>query len=165
MNARTIFGIVLLALGIGALTGLHVLNLLFAAALVYFGVRLVTGTSSRTGDIFRDDGADTINEFALCSPFNRRITSQNLRGGRIVLLFAGGDIDFSHAKSADASVALELIVIFGGARIVVPPEWTVRQRGVAILGGYADKTVAPSTSSATLRLDGAVMCGGIEISR
>ena len=40
-----------------------------------------------------------------------------------VVIFGGGDLDLSQVKTSEASIDLELVAVFGGARLIVPKNW------------------------------------------
>ena len=164
MTAKFIFGAILIVLGIGALTGLPLVHFLVAFLLVYFGVRLLTGKPPRWDTRVVREAGDRLNEVVLFGPFNRVVSSHAFRGGKVVLMFAGGELDLSEAKAATPDITLELIVIFGSVRVVVPTDWTVRTRGTAIIGGYGNKAQGSGTA-ATLTLTGTVICGGVGVER
>ena len=164
MTARSIFGALLIVLGIGALTGISLVHFFLAFLFIYFGVRLLTGKPPRWDTRVVREAGDRLNEVVLFGPFNRAVSSPAFRGGKVVLIFAGGELDLSESKAATQDVALELVVIFGSARVVVPADWTVRTRGAAIIGGYDNKAQGSGTA-ATLTLTGTVICGGVGVMR
>ena len=164
MTARFIFGAILIVLGIGALTGIPLVHFLIAFLFVYFGVRLLTGKPPRWDTRVVRGAGDRLNEVVLFGPFNRVVSSHAFRGGKVVLIFAGGELDLSEAKAVTPDVALELVVIFGSARVVVPDDWIVRTRGTAVIGGYDNKAQGSGTA-ATFTLTGIVICGGVGVVR
>ena len=62
-------------------------------------------------------------------------------------------------------IKFEAFVIMGGVNIFVPPNWTVSQEVVPLLGGVHDKTRSvPSNPAQHLLVRGTVVMGGVEIS-
>lgn len=164
--ARIIFGVVIILIGISALTGFSLFQFAFALLLIFIGVKVLTSRSRKWNvkwdDIKSIDNEDVVNEVAIFSPINKVVKSDNFKGGKIVMVFAGGEIDLSHVKTSAKDVDMELVAIFGGGKLIVPKDWRVNSHGVAIFGGYNNKT-EKGESGSTLNLKGAAVFGGIEI--
>ena len=98
----------------------------------------------------------------------KNVISKNFRGGEVVTVFGGTEINLMQADLA-GTVVLELTQVFGGTKLIVPAHWKIWSKDmVAVLGGIEDKrtmightTVEDSTK--TLILKGTCMLGGIEI--
>ncbi len=61
------------------------------------------------------------------------------------------------------TIVMDFNIAFGGCKIILPPQWNVRNEITAILGGIDDKRPAVSDvdPSKTLVLTGSVMFGGV----
>jgi predicted membrane protein len=107
---------------------------------------------------------DMIDVAAVFGAVKKNLYSKTFKGGEMVCVFGGVEIDLSQADFEE-KVVLESVQIFGGATLIVPPTWQVRSEAVAIFGGIEDKRkqVVPTTPEKILVLDGFVMFGGIEI--
>ncbi len=93
------------------------------------------------------------------------VMTKNFRGGEIVTVFGGADINLMHADFHKV-VELEAVNIFGGTRLVIPASWEIRSEVVSIFGGIEDKrqfSSIPVIPEKTLVLKGFCMFGGIEI--
>ena len=73
----------------------------------------------------------------------RRIISKNFMGGEIVAIFGGFEIDLTQADFPGDQVVIEVVTIFGGGEIRVPPTWDVLVDSVGIFGGTGDRTSHP----------------------
>jgi hypothetical protein len=95
---------------------------------------------------------------------NRRIFSKNFRGGQMTAIFGGSDLDLSQAD-IQGTVAVDVVAVFGGVKLIVPSNWEVKSNISAILGGVEDKRKDPSSFSPEkkLVLTGVCMFGGVEI--
>lgn len=105
---------------------------------------------------------DSINVF---SASKQHIYSKNFRGGDIVAIFGGCDLNLSQADM-EGTVILDLIAIFGGVKIIVPPGWVVKSEITAVFGGVDDKrSVLPATDGLVkiLRIKGVALFGGVDI--
>jgi predicted membrane protein len=107
---------------------------------------------------------DMLDVAAVFGAVKKNLYSKNFKGGEIVSVFGGVEIDLSQADFEE-KVVIESVQIFGGATLIVPPTWQVRSEAVAIFGGIEDKRkhIVSQTPERILVLDGFVMFGGIEI--
>ncbi|EAZ81091.1 LiaF transmembrane domain-containing protein [Algoriphagus machipongonensis] len=120
-----------------------------------------SGASSMSGNSF----SDTLNIDAILSGVNKRILSKNLKGGKLTAAFGGIDLDLTQAD-IQGEVTLQIDVIFGGMKLVVPPHWDVRSDVSNIAAGIDDKRVYRESSidpEKVLILKGTVLFGGLEI--
>lgn len=94
----------------------------------------------------------------------RVITTPEFRGGDAFAMFGGIELDLRRAGLADGAI-VDTNVIFGGVEIKVPLNWNVDVKGVAILGGFEDKTThpAPDQPSPTLIVTGFAVFGGVSV--
>jgi len=116
------------------------------------------------------DTADTLDAVAVFGSTERRISSQNFKGGRATSVFGGVELDFRDANIDGDEATLEVQCIFGGVEIRVPDAWNVHSRSIPVLGGYADKTRSSATPQdgtaakrKTLIITGSIVFGGVEI--
>ncbi len=96
----------------------------------------------------------------------RRLLSQNFRGGKISCVFGGAEIDLTKARLAEGTSELEISCVFGGVSLIVPPDWNVIIDVTPILGGYSDQRKTSGAAidmSKTLVIKGAVIFGGGEV--
>lgn len=109
--------------------------------------------------------AEYVTMTAIFAGLKRTVVSKNFRGGEIVSIFGGSEINFSNADF-HGIVKLEAVNIFGGTKLFIPSDWDVRSEAVAILGGVEDKrAIRPEyvNPNKCLIIDGVVIMGGIEI--
>ncbi len=122
-------------------------------------------TAAPFSDInFSDD--DVVDATAIFGGTKKVILSKAFKGGEIVNIFGGSEIDLTQAD-INGTAVLELTAIFGGATLVVPSHWIVKSEAVSIFGGISDKrkNFLPITEGPTkaLVIKGTVLFGGIEI--
>lgn len=110
-----------------------------------------------------NDFIDAVNVFA---GSKRQVYSKDLKGGDIVSVFGGCDLDLTQADFQD-NVTIDIVAIFGGVKLIIPPKWVVKSEVSAIFGGMEDKrNVIPVTDEPfkILTIKGVALFGGVSIS-
>lgn len=109
---------------------------------------------------------DVIDSTCIFSGSKKVILSKNFKGGDIVNIFGGSEIDFMQAD-INGTAVLEVTAIFGGATLIVPSNWSIKSEAVTIFGGISDKrkfaALTEASNSKTLVLKGTMIFGGMEI--
>jgi Cell wall-active antibiotics response 4TMS YvqF len=123
-------------------------------------------TSANEGIIVQDKGTDNVlNIVSIFANIRKIILTKNFRGGEIVCIFGGAEINLSNAD-IQQSVYIETVNVFGGTKLYIPNNWEIKSEVVAIFGGVEDKRRFPSITvvpDRTLILKGFCMFGGLEI--
>jgi predicted membrane protein len=104
----------------------------------------------------------TITDFAFWSGVERRITSSAFKRGEFTVVMGGIEVDLRQAATAGEAV-IDVFVMWGGLEIRVPPDWSVSNQVVAIMGGAVDKSTGTRDAKNRLILRGFVLMGGIEV--
>lgn len=115
-----------------------------------------------------DPNQQEIKLFAFMGGGELNYHSKQLKGGEVMAIWGGYDLDFSDADMEGDSMQLNLYCIMGGIEITVPANWKVEKSGaVCIMGGYSNKTrdMAEELNlpSKTLVVTGLALMGGGEI--
>ncbi len=112
-----------------------------------------------------ESSEDYLSAFSIFGGVKKNIMSKTFKGGEIVNIFGGTDLDFSHADIS-GQVVVDVVQLFGGTKLIIPPHWQVVSDVAAIFGGINDKRM-PHTEVAAggkvLVLKGASIFGGIDI--
>ena len=93
------------------------------------------------------------------------ILSKNFKGGEIVTIMGGAEINLSQADIQGRAI-LDVTQIMGGTIIVVPANWDVKSEMAAILGGIDDKRIIQPggvNPNKVLIIKGTSILGGIDI--
>jgi hypothetical protein len=150
-----------LRLGIGAF---------WPVMLILVGFSMVTAASRRRrvdtapGSASAAESGSRINAFAFWSSNERKIASQDFRGGDVTAVMGGHDIDLRNARLADGPASLDLLVWMGGIELFVPEDWEVVNQAVVVMGAIQDQTRARvGEPKGRLVLHGLVLMGGVEI--
>ncbi|HWY98646.1 MAG TPA: DUF5668 domain-containing protein [Bacteroidia bacterium] len=121
-----------------------------------YGQPPVAGTYSQ------DDFIDSVSIFG---GVHKVIVSKDFKGGDVVNIFGGAEINLSQAD-IKGTVVLELVQIFGGTKIIVPADWEIQSKMVSVFGGVEDKRnpiAAKHNPDKVLVIDGTSIFAGIEI--
>ena len=108
---------------------------------------------------------DYIESTCIFSGNKRIILSKSFRGGELVNIFGGCEVDLTQADMTTPAV-LDVTAIFGGATLVVPSNWAIQSEAVTIFGGISDRRKMPVLNEGpkkTLILKGTMIFGGMEI--
>jgi predicted membrane protein len=109
---------------------------------------------------------DTIDEVSVFGGSTTRVDSKNFKGGKITSIFGGSEVNLTDARLSDKGAVIDLAAIFGGSKIIVPRDWSVKNEVVSILGGFTDKRISSPESvnpSKTLLIKGVAIFGGGEL--
>lgn len=112
---------------------------------------------------FREDYLDTVSVFG---SIKKNIFSKNFRGGDIVTILGGAEVNLSQAD-IHGTVVIDVTQVFGGTKLIIPPQWKVTSDLAALFGGIEDKRpLIPAGNMAegkVLILRGTSIFGGIDI--
>ncbi len=111
------------------------------------------------------DSSHKIDSVSIFNGLKKRVQSKNLKGGESVTVFGGTEINLLDADF-EGTIELECVVVFGGMKLIVPPNWEVRTDVSGILGGVEDKrssAVQVVPDDKILVLTGIVIFGGLDI--
>lgn len=88
------------------------------------------------------------------------------RNNYSVAVFGGTELDFREAILAPGVTELRVVALWGGIKIIVPPELNVESHGLALLGGFdhaGSEIGDPDPDAPTLRITGVACMGGVEV--
>jgi predicted membrane protein len=107
---------------------------------------------------------DYLDSTSIFGSANKTIFTKNFRGGEIVNIFGGAEIDFTQSD-INGQVVIDVTQIFGGIKLLVPPHWHVTSDTVSLFAGFDDKRKQKNnlTSDKVLMITGTSIFAGIEI--
>lgn len=118
---------------------------------------------SKVSESLSDNAFETVTIFG---GDKKQIISKDFKGGESVCAFGGVEINLTQAD-INGSATIEVVQMFGGTKIIVPPHWKVQtDELVCIFGSLEDKRqVAGSVVDPTkvLVLKGTCIFGGIDL--
>ena len=110
-------------------------------------------------------GDDYLDAVSVFGGVKKTILSKNFRGGEIVNIFGGAELDFTQAD-IQGRVVIDITQIFGGTKIIVPSNWQVVSDLAAVFASVDDKrikTTASPDSNKLLVLKGVSIFAGVDI--
>lgn len=115
------------------------------------------------GDSAKGDKLDTISVF---NGVKRSVLSKDFQGGEVVTIFGGTELNLMQADFTGHR-HLEVTVLFGGAKLIIPRNWEVRPEVTTIFGGVDDKRLSAveiiTEDDKILTITGTVVFGGLDI--
>jgi hypothetical protein len=142
-----------------------------AGALLLLAGGAVLLVRARGGPPTGEPGSgDSVDHFALFSGLSRSVESRAFRGGRLVALFGGLELDLTGAAMAPGA-RIDVWAVFGGAELKLPKDCEVVVQAVPIFGGVSvpgtrrPLSAAPGAPPAGGRLviGGVALFGGIDV--
>lgn len=111
---------------------------------------------------------DSIDEVAVFGGGDRTIVTENFKGGKVLAIFGGSNFNLIRSKLSPGKNYLDILIVFGGMKLVVPEDWNIKIEAVSIFGGFTDKhrvstPVSHSEGNPELIIKGLVIFGGGEI--
>ena len=107
---------------------------------------------------------DYLDSVSVFGGVRKVIMSKHFKGGEATSVMGGTELDFTQAD-INGTVELELTQVMGGAKLIVPGNWTIRNEVNAVFGGVDDKRqvhITPDPNK-VLVLKGTSFLGGLEI--
>ena len=139
------------------------IRFLFRLVRLIFVVLLGTALAAKL--LLRSHAEATTEEIDLVNIFggeNLISSADPFFGGKVTTVFAGTNLDLRRAVPAPTGVYLDILVLFGGVNLVIPPGWKVVFVGDVVAGGFEDLTRDNSDPDAPIvRVGGLVAMGGL----
>jgi len=88
----------------------------------------------------RRSEADYLDAVSVFGGVKKTILSKDFKGGDIVNIFGGVELDFTQAN-INGSVSIDITQFFGGIKIIVPANWKVVSDLAAVFASVDDKRI------------------------
>lgn len=165
---KTIIGLLFVLIGLSIIFNFNIGKYLFPAFLIILGVSLLFGHNSQNGMGRQSVSSQaTLNESGAFSSVNKKVETNDFKGGKVDVVFGGGEIDLRKAKIAKGeTVDIKVNAVFGGVKIIVPDNWTVNSNVTGVFGGFENETKLPASGKeqGRVNLKGAAVFGGGSVS-
>jgi hypothetical protein len=93
------------------------------------------------------------------------MVTKNFQGGNLLVMFGSADLDLTQIDFTGV-VNLQVDILFGGAKLLVPSNWDIRTEVTNIAASLEDKRMFREggvDSAKVLVLKGTIAFGGLEI--
>lgn len=163
------FGVLILT---SKIVGFSVAQFIWPLAIIAVGLVLIF-RPRRDKDAWKNwghmseenSGDDFFDSTAIFGAIKKNIISKNFKGGDVTTIFGGAEINLGQAE-INGHASIDMTHIFGGSKIIIPSDWTLRTDDlVCIFGGLDDKRkqMGPADTNKVLVLHGTCIFGGIDI--
>jgi hypothetical protein len=127
------------------------------------GVNIGSATTTGSG-YYGYSSEDYLDTTAFFGGVHKKIVSKNFKGGDVVTIMGGTELDLSQADFT-GMIKLDVVQIMGATKIIVPAHWEVRTDVTAIFAGFEDKRQQPTVNNPekVMLIDGTSLFGGIEL--
>lgn len=109
---------------------------------------------------------DFIDDVSVFGGHDRVVVSPQFKGGRLTNIFGGSKYNMTKARLAPGRQIIDVVMIFGGSKFIVPEDWDIRIEVIAIFGGFSDKRLnvkSEKDPERTLVFKGVTLFGGGEL--
>lgn len=145
----------------------HDIGRFWPLILILIGLSLVFKGRGKRWNFINEStvGTDYLHSNAIFGGAENLVNSQNFKGGEVIALFGGIELDMREAKISPEGCKINVTALFGGVELMVPKDWKVIVSGTPIFGGIDNKSRgdAGKDSSKEVYLHCTVLFGGIEI--
>ena len=148
-------------------------SLFWPAMLIILGLVVIFGSrrGGRGGTYFgghkrHTTSEDWLDDVSVFGGGDRIVNSQQFKGGKLTHIFGGSKIDFTRAQLSPGKNNLEVVMIFGGTKLILPESWDVKVEVTSVFGGFSDKrvkSIVVTDSDRSLHITGVNVFGGGEI--
>ncbi len=152
-------------------------SIIFPLILIALGIRILRKKKPKTVHLFdeasgnfsnigADESMDDKLELVAVFGGNKKVmVSKHFKGGEIVSVFGGNEINLSKCD-IEGRVRIEVVQVFGGTKLIVPANWKIQTEMISIFGGMDDKRNVidfEADSSKVLIIEGVSILAGIDI--
>ncbi|HEY1497593.1 MAG TPA: DUF5668 domain-containing protein [Candidatus Solibacter sp.] len=107
-----------------------------------------------------------LNVHAVFGGVERKVTSDDFRGGHATAMFGGVELNLRKAGMRGESAIVDVSAVFGGIELKVPANWIVVVEGSSLFGGFSDKSAQPAPDMPGVKrlfVRGSAVFGGVDI--
>lgn len=130
-----IFGIIQIET-LDLIPGLSLSNL-WPLVLIIIGIGVLINRLGRAPSV--ESETDKIDLIAILGGNDSSITSKSFLGGDLTAVLGGVNLDLRDSEIESSPIEINVFVMFGGADIKVPEDWSVRMDVLPFLGGASDE--------------------------
>lgn len=171
-NARSVFGILVLATGLVSTTtyfwdlpeGWE--DFLPPVALMLVGLILLLRPNRQKYPRMDSSDENVLNRATVFGSYNNKVSAVLFKGGYLTAVFGSNVIDMTKAHLGKDEVVLRCTSVFGSTELIVPQNWEVKLETSNVLGSTDDKRIVPDSvieKEGTLIVAGLSLFGSLEV--
>lgn len=151
---------------------INIFQIIWPIILILIGVSIVFPSQNKNPEDRDSSGSqgknismeETLDEFVIMGSIEKDNQSDNFKGGKVIAIMGGVDLDLRGAKLHDNQAFLEIKSLMGGIDLLIPEDWRVEISGTPILGGFSSKRRTVNDPNApVLKIDYLAIMGGVDI--
>lgn len=122
-------------------------------------------STNSSSSSYRGTGDDYLDTVSVFGGVKKIILSKDFKGGEVVNIFGGAELDFIQAEIY-GNVVIDITQIFGSTKIIVPSHWRVVTDVAAVFAGIDDKRIKNTSSpnnEKILVIKGVSIFAGVDI--
>jgi predicted membrane protein len=111
-------------------------------------------------------GEDVLDDVSIFGGSDKVLNSKNFQGGKVTNIFGGSKYDLRQVVLAEGVNYLEITMLFGGSKFIVPEGWNIKTEVTSIFGGFSDRrhrSIIVPDPDRQLVIRGLTLFGGGEI--
>lgn len=122
---------------------INIKNFFWPTVILLVGAAMILTPFKRKswGNKWNNKGAseeDFLETTSILGGVKKNVISKDFKGGNLLNIFGGVDIDLSQAD-INGTVVMDITQVFGGTKLVIPSHWEIKTEITSILGGIEDK--------------------------
>ena len=161
-------GIILLLLGVAFLSSnlfsWNFFAILWPVVIIAIGMSMLLGIEGpKPKGNASLSSKDFITDTVVFWGLERKVKSQDFKGGEFNVAFGGLELDLREAKIAKSGAKVHINCAFGGVEVFVPKNCRVKTRGSGVFGAWEPKVEESKVNEPVLEITGGVIFGGVEI--
>ncbi len=166
IERNSVPGLILLLLGVVFLStnlfGWDFFSVLWPVVIIALGISVLFKNEKKV-EGKSVSNKDFIAETVLFWGVEKKITSEDFKGGEFNIAFGGLELDLRDVKISKDGAKIHINCAFGGVEVFVPKDCRIKTSGTGILGGWNPEVKERKISGPILEITGGVVFGGVDI--
>lgn len=158
-------GVLLLLAARGVFDFSLVWKLVVPVIIVVIGIKFIAKSlGTANGHSARSNDADRNELTAVFTSQKANYADEPMSAAKVGAIFGGAECNMTNAKIVNGCT-VDLMCLFGGVDLILPPDVTVKNNCFCLFGGISDKRAVQSADGerVTLVINGFCMFGGADI--
>jgi hypothetical protein len=106
---------------------------------------------------------DFLNISSILGGGEYKFNNKNLKGGKLTAIMGGGEIDLRECSMEASYIEINVFILMGGYKLIIPPDWNTIIQASPLLGGIEHKTNNIEDPKKEIVITGTIIMGGLEL--